>query len=47
MSSELENLVSKLETKNLVTFLEFRGGLNNEVKEESFLVCLLSVLVKH
>ena len=38
------NLVSKLETKNSVTFSEFRGGLNREVKEKSFLVCLLVYL---
>ena len=47
------NLVSRLETKNLVTFLELRGGLSREVKENSSLVYvlvylgLLSVLVKH
>ena len=47
------DLVSRLETKNLVTFLELRGGLSREVKENSSLVYvlvylgLLSVLVKH
>ena len=44
-SYELGNLVSKLETKNSVTFSEFRGGLNREVKEKSFLVCLLVYLL--
>ena len=43
MSQELGNLVSKLETKNSVTFLEFREGLNREVKEEFFLGVYLSV----
>ena len=47
------DLVSRLETKNLVTFLELRGGLSREVKENSFLVYvlvylgLLSMLLKH
>ena len=38
---EVGDLVSRLETKNLVTFLELRGGLNREVKENSFLVYVL------
>ena len=42
------DLVSKFETKNLVTFLELRGGLNREVKEEFFFLgAYLSLLVKH
>ena len=47
------NLVSKLETKNLVTFSKLRGGSSREVKEKSSLVYvlvylgLLSVLVRH
>ena len=47
------DLVSGLETKNLVTFSEFRGGSSREVKENSSLVYvlvylgLLSVFVKH
>ena len=50
---EVGDLVSRLETKNLVTFLELRGGLSREVKENSFLVYvlvylgLLSMLLKH
>ena len=32
------DLVSRLETKNLVTFSELRESLSREVKEESFLV---------
>ena len=32
------DLVSKLETKNSVTFSELRVSLSKEVKEESFLV---------
>ena len=32
------DLVSGLETKNLVTFSELRESLSREVKEESFLV---------
>ena len=32
------DLVSRLETKNSVTFLELRESLSREVKEESFLV---------
>ena len=47
------DLVSKLETKNSVTFSELRGGSSREVKEKSSLVYvlvylgLLSVLVRH
>ena len=50
---EVGDLVSRLETKNLVTFLELRGGLSREVKENSFLVYvlvylgLLSMLLEH
>ena len=50
---EAEDLVSRLETKNLVTFLELRGGLSREVKEKPFLVYvlvylgLLSMSLKH
>ena len=50
---EVGDLVSRLETKNLVTFLELRGGLSREVKENSFLAYvlvylgLLSMLLKH
>ena len=50
---EVGDLVSRLETKNLVTFLELREGLSREVKENSFLVYvlvylgLLSMLLKH
>ena len=47
------DLVSRLETKNSVTFSEFRGGSSREVKEKSSFVYvlvylgLLSVLVRH
>ena len=50
---EVGDLVSRLETKNLVTFLELRGGLSREFKENSFLVYvlvylgLLSMLLEH
>ena len=40
-------MVSKFETKNSVTFLELKGGLNKEVKEGCFLGVYLSVLVKY
>ena len=38
------DLVSRLETKNSVTFLELRGGSSREVKEKSFLVYVLVYL---
>ena len=47
------DLVSKLETKNSVTFSELRGGSSREVNEKSSLVYVLvylgflSVLVRH
>ena len=47
------NLVSKLETKNSVTFSELRRGSSREVNEKSSLVYVLvylgflSVLVRH
>lgn len=46
LSLELGNLVSKLETKNSMTFAELRGGLNRGFKEELLSVSIL-VLVKH
>ena len=42
----VEDLVSRLETKNSVTCSELGESLNREVKEESFLV-YPGVLVKH
>ena len=47
------DLVSRLETKNSVTFSELRGGSSREVEEKSSLVYvlvylgLLSILDKH